>query len=82
MLGEHNRLVATEFLGYSTAEFEELVAREAFGTTPAAAAMKPPPQDVQARTRFDPAAAAARAREIDPNVTSRLRGRFGDAYGR
>src|SRR5690606_4736342 len=82
MLGEHNRAIATGLLGYSESEYEELVATEAVGTTPAAAAMKPVPQDVEGRKRLDPAAASARAREVDTEVTSRMRSRFGDAYGR
>lgn len=82
MLGEHNRIIATGLLGYSAEEYEQLEALEAVGTTPAAAAMKPPPQDIEARKNLDPAAASAKAREVDLDVTSRLRTRFGDAYAR
>lgn len=81
MLGEHNRYVATTLLGYTDEEVDHLESLEAIGTTPAAAAMKPAPQDVQGRLKLDPAAASAKAREVDPDVTTRMRARFGEAYG-
>lgn len=82
MLGEHNREVATGIMGFSEDEYLALEAEGAFGTTPDAAGMKPPPQDIGARLTLGPAAASARAREVDPHAMDRLRERFGDEYGR
>ncbi|MGK2964008.1 MAG: CaiB/BaiF CoA transferase family protein [Tepidiformaceae bacterium] len=80
MLGEHNREVATRMLGYSPAEFEAMEASGAFGTIPAAAAMKPPPSDLSVRTALS-SSAYGWAKQVDSEHMDRLRARFGADYG-
>ena len=79
MLGEHNRKVAMELLGYTTEEYEALEASGAFGTIPLAAAMKPPPADPVARPNLS-IAAFGRAKLVDEEHIDRLRARFGPDY--
>ncbi|MGD9932731.1 MAG: CaiB/BaiF CoA transferase family protein [Dehalococcoidia bacterium] len=75
MLGEHNRLIALELLGFTSEEYEAAAAEGAFGTRPATADTRPPDADVLGRV------AAGSAREVDTRNTERLRARFGDDYG-
>ena len=81
MLGEHNHAIATGLLGYSEAEYEQLVASRAMGVTPEAAGMKPPPADVRARLSLSPSS-QRRIAEHDPRFMERLPARFGSGYGR
>lgn len=80
MLGEHNRFVATELLGYSESEYDELEARGAFGTLPLAAHVKPAAVDPAGRVQL-PIGAFGRSKLHDADHMERLKARFGDEYG-
>jgi benzylsuccinate CoA-transferase BbsF subunit len=81
MVGEHNRKVATELLGYTAEQYESLEATGVFGTTPVAAAMKPSPADVAARPNLS-VSTYGRAKLVDAGHVDRLRARFGTDYAR
>jgi crotonobetainyl-CoA:carnitine CoA-transferase CaiB-like acyl-CoA transferase len=80
MLGEHNRKIATELLGYSTGEYDELERVGAVGTIPRAATAQLPTIDLAARAAL-PAGHRARSKEFDARWIERLRQRFGPDYG-
>ena len=77
MLGEHNRRIATQLMGYTEAEYEALEARGAFGSVPLAADAIPAKQDLASRPDLSAWSVPWKAREMDPHYHERLRERFG-----
>jgi crotonobetainyl-CoA:carnitine CoA-transferase CaiB-like acyl-CoA transferase len=81
MLGEHNRALALDLLGYAEAEYEQMAASGAMGTVPANAAVRPPAARTAERVSLGPWA-MRRIKEYDPDFEERLRARFGLGFGR
>ena len=77
MLGEHNRFIATDLMGYSEVEYEALEADGVFGTVPLAKDAIPEKQDLPARTSLSAWTYPSKARLVDPDYKARLRERFG-----
>ena len=77
MLGEHNRLIATQLMGYAESEYEALEAGGVFGSVPRAADAIPPKQDLPSRPGLSAWSNPWKAREMDPDYKERLRERFG-----
>ena len=81
MLGEHNRALAMDLLGYAEVEYEQMTASGAMGTVPANAAVRPPAARTAERVALGPWA-MRRIKEYDPDFEERLRARFGAGFGR
>ena len=77
MLGEHNRLIATQRMGYAESEYEALEAGGVFGSVPRAADAIPPKQDLPSRPGLSAWSVPWKARAMDPDYKERLRERFG-----
>ncbi len=80
MLGQHNRPVLIDLLGYSAAAYAQAEASGAIGDTPVAAAVRPLARPAAARLQASPFA-YGRIKSHDAEGAQRLRERFGAGYG-
>jgi hypothetical protein len=80
MLGEHNRPVFHDLLGYSGETFTGLLTEGGAGTVPLAAAVRPPARPTAQRLGISPWG-YGRIKEYDAAFKERLSERFGPGFG-
>lgn len=80
LLGEHNRAVLGDLLGFSDTEYEAAEASGGVGTEPLAAAVLPPGRPTADRLGIS-GWGFGRIKEFDPAYTERLTERFGVGFG-
>jgi benzylsuccinate CoA-transferase BbsF subunit len=81
LLGEHNRPVLRDLIGYGDPAIDALLADGGAGTTPLAAGVRPPARPTAARLDVSPWG-YGRIKEYDAAFEERLRQRFGRKFGR